>query len=135
MYIHCYMQTCISNVHPYLCAIVNKRIAIWMFSLYYKTFPLLMKKLLFNWHTQDNRGLWCVMVKDPVMLYTAIWNQIRLFFIMIKVVSSTHFIFIKQLLRHSIQDWMVFQRYTRCSANSANAGMFQKCFIEVSNFL
>lgn len=98
-------------------------------SLYYKTFPLLMKKLLFNWHTQDNRGWWCVVVKGPVMLYTAILNPITLFFIVTKIVSSTHFIFIRQLLRHSVQAWMVLERFNRCSANFANVRMFQKCFI------
>lgn len=47
------------------------------------------------------------------------------FFIVIKVVSSTHFIFIQQLLRHSVQDWMVLERFERCSANFANVGMFK----------
>lgn len=56
------------------------------------------------------------------------------FFIVIKVVSSTHFIFIQQLLRHSIRAWMVLERFNRSSANFANVRMFQKCFI-VSVFL
>lgn len=58
-----------------LCAIVNRNCNMDV-SLYYKFFLLLMKKLLFNWHTQDNREWWCSVVQDSVMAsHRQFWNE------------------------------------------------------------
>lgn len=52
-----------------LCAVVNRNCNMDV-SLYYKNFSALNEKLLFNWHTQDNREWWCSVVQDSAVLYT-----------------------------------------------------------------
>lgn len=87
-----------------LCAIVNRNCNMDV-SLYYKIFPLLMKNLLFNWHTQDNREWWYSVVQDSVMLYTGSFEvRINLPFYNDGVGSDTHLVFIQWLLR--AQEWL-----------------------------
>lgn len=69
MYIPCYMQTCISYVHCTSVCNCKQKLQYGCFFVLYN-FSALNEKLLFNWHTQDNREWWYSVVQDSVMLYT-----------------------------------------------------------------